>query len=335
MIPAGTRKSAAHVFAAHVFAACLRPALRCLSAAALLAIVSTAPALAQANSDPTPPGTLNPVPLPPLADPNSPTVPAKELFARKTEPLAGPARSIGGYADGCLAGGVALPITGPNWQVMRLSRNRNWGNPVLINFIERFAAHAKAEWNGLLVGDMSQPRGGPMITGHASHQIGLDSDIWFTPMPDHVLSREEREMNGATNIVAPDGLGIDKKVWTHNYMELIRTASQDPATTRIFVNAAIKKQMCEEAGSDRAWLIKVRPWWGHAEHFHVRLACPADSPECKPQPPPEGDGCGHELDFWFKESTLHPKPPVTPAKPKPPITLAALPPACKQVVQAP
>jgi penicillin-insensitive murein DD-endopeptidase len=328
---ARTRKSAPHLFAA-----CLRPTLHCLSAAALLAMVSAGPALAQANSDPTPPGTLNPVPLPPLADPDSPTVPAKELFARKTEPLPGPARSIGGYADGCLAGGVALPITGADWQVMRLSRNRNWGNPALISFIERFAAHAKEEWNGLLVGDMSQPRGGPMISGHASHQIGLDADIWFTPMPDHVLSREEREMNGATNIVAPDGLGVDKKVWTHNYMELVRTASQDPATTRIFVNAAIKKQMCGEAGSDRAWLSKVRPWWGHAEHFHVRLACPADSLECKPQPPPEpGDGCGHELDFWFKESTLHPKPPATPAKPKAPVTLAALPPACKQVVRAP
>ena len=258
------------------------------------------------------------------------------MFARKTEPLAGPARSIGGYADGCLSGGVALPITGPNWQVMRLSRNRNWGNPALITFLERFAAHAKQEWNGLLVGDMSQPRGGPMISGHASHQIGLDADIWFTPMPDHVLTREEREMNGAVNMVQTDGRDVDHKVWTPERTALIRTAAMDPATTRIFVNAAIKKEMCSEAGSDRAWLSKVRPWWGHAEHFHVRIACPADSAECKPQPPPDpGDSCGHELDFWFKESTLHPAPQPTPAKPRPAMTLAGLPPACKQVVNAP
>jgi penicillin-insensitive murein endopeptidase len=308
-----------------------------VAAAAMAAVLSGAPArAADANSDPTPPGTLNPVPLPPLADPNSPTVPAKELFARKTTPLAGPAQSIGGYADGCLSGGVALPISGPNWQVMRLSRNRNWGNPALITFLERFAAHAKKEWNGLLIGDMSQPRGGPMISGHASHQIGLDADIWFTPMPDHVLTREEREMDGAVNMVQPNGLGVDTKVWTHERMELIRTAAMDPATTRIFVNAAIKKEMCSEAGSDRAWLSKVRPWWGHAEHFHVRTACPADSAECKPQPPPDpGDGCGHELDFWFKESTLHPTPPPVPTKPKPQMTLAGLPQACKQVVGAP
>jgi penicillin-insensitive murein endopeptidase len=287
--------------------------------------------------DPTPPGTLDARPLPPLANPASPSTPAKQLFARKTTPLAGPPRSIGGYADGCLAGGVALPITGPSWQVMRLSRNRNWGNPGLIKFLERFAGNAKqVGWNGLLVGDMSQPRGGPMITGHSSHQVGLDADIWFTPMPDHVMSREEREFDGAVDMVAPDHRDVDPKVWSHTRTEMIRAAAEDPAVTRIFVNAAIKKAMCREAGADRDWLSKVRPWWGHAEHFHVRISCPADSPQCKPQPPvPAGDGCGHEMDFWFQDSVLHPPPPAEPPKPKPGITLAHLPPACKDVVMAP
>ena len=245
---------------------------------------------------------------------------------------------IGSYADGCLAGAVALPITGPAWQVMRLSRDRNWGTPRLIQFIERFGANAKkVGWNGLLIGDMSQPRGGPMITGHASHQIGLDADIWFTPMPDHVLSREEREMDGAVDMVAPDRLGVDPKVWTHDAHRPDQAPRRKiPTITRIFVNAAIKKAMCSEAGADRGWLAKVRPWWGHAEHFHVRLACPPDDRECKDQPPvPEGDGCGHALDCWFKESTLHPAPPKVPAKPRPALTLAGLPTACKQIVMAP
>jgi penicillin-insensitive murein DD-endopeptidase len=306
----------------------------------ILLFVGIGPALAQTAAtalDPTPPGTLNPAPLPPLANPDAPMTPAKELFARDTTPLAGPARSIGFYASGCLAGGVALPITGPDWQVMRLSRNRNWGNPNLIAFLERLGANAKkAGWNGLLVGDMSQPRGGPMISGHASHQVGLDADIWFTPMPEHVLTREEREFDGAVSLVAPDGLNVDPKVWMPADMAVVRAAAEDPVVTRIFVNAAIKKQMCSEARADRAWLAKVRPWWGHAEHFHVRIACPADSPECKPQPPvAAGDGCGHELDFWFKESTLHPAPPKVPPKPRTPVTLASLPPACRQVVKAP
>jgi penicillin-insensitive murein endopeptidase len=321
--------------------------MRAIALVMLLSIVAGA-AFAQNSSvpapkpdtdtlDPTPPGTLNPVTLPPLLNPDSPTIPAKELFGRKPTPFPGPPRPIGSYADGCLAGGVPLPITGPAWQVMRLSRNRNWGTPSLIGFLERFGKAAqKIGWNGLLVGDMSQPRGGPMITGHASHQIGLDSDIWFTPMPDHVLTREEREFDGAVDMVAADRLDVDPRVWTHTRTDLIRTASEDPAVTRIFVNAAIKKAMCREAGADRGWLAKVRPWWGHAEHFHVRIACPTDSPECKPQPPPEpGDGCGHELDFWFKESTLHPALPLIPPKPKPALTLAGLPAACKQIVRAP
>jgi penicillin-insensitive murein endopeptidase len=300
----------------------------------ILMLAAAGPAVAQKHLiDPTPPGSLNPEPLPPLRNPDAPSTPAKELFARKSTPFPGPSRSIGGYFDGCLAGAVPLPITGPAWQVMRLSRNRNWGNPQLIRFIERFAESAKkVGWNGLLVGDMSQPRGGPMRSEHRSHQTGLDVDIWFTPMPDHVQSREEREFGSATDVVAPNQLDVDPDLWTHTHAELIRAAAQQPGVIRILVNAAIKKALCREAGADRAWLFKVRPWYGHAEHFHVQIACPAGSPDCKPQPPTStSDGCDHELDFWFKESTLHPPP----SKPKPPLTLAGLPPACRQIVKAP
>jgi len=300
-------------------------------------LISGSTALAEdANSpDPTPPGTLEATPLPPLANPNDPSLPARELFGRK--PFAGPAHAIGGYADGCLEGGIELPITGPAWQVMRLSRNRNWGHPKLVAFLESFASRAKSVWSGLLVGDMAQPRGGPMLTGHSSHQIGLDVDIWFKPMPDHVLSREEREFDSAVNMVAPDRLGVDTAVWTPARTALLHVAAEDPAVSRIFVNAAIKKQMCKEAGLDHAWLAKVRPWFGHAEHFHVRLNCPPDSPECKPQPPVEpGDGCGHELDYWFSGILLHHEPPPEePGKPKPGLTLAKLPHSCRRVVMAP
>jgi penicillin-insensitive murein DD-endopeptidase len=314
----------------------MRPSAR-LIAVLILAAAGSAIAQEKHLIDPTPPGSLNPEPLPPLQNPDAPSTPAEELFARRPTPFPGPPRSIGGYSDGCLAGATPLPNNGPSWQVMRLSLNRNWGNPHLVRFIERFAKNAKkVGWNGLLVGDMSQPRGGPMLSGHTSHQVGLDVDIWFTPMPDHLQSREEREFSSATDVVAPDLLDVDPEVWTHTHTELIRTAAQDPAVTRIFVNAAIKKALCREAGADRNWLSKVRPWYGHAEHFHVRIACPADSSECKPQPPPDpSDGCGHELDFWFKESTLHPPPPLIPSKPKPSLTLAGLPLACREIVKAP
>ena len=136
-------------------------------------------------------------------------------------------------------------------------------------------------------------------------------------------------------MVAPDRKDIDPSVW-HRQGAVIRAAAQDPEVERIFANAAIKKALCREAGSDRAWLHKVRPYWGHDYHFHVRLACPSDSPECKIQAPipSAGDGC-NELDWWFRDSVLHPKPSPTPAKPRTPMTLAALPPACRDVVMAP
>ena len=78
---------------------------------------------------------------------------------------------------------------------MRLSRNRNWGHPMLVELVKKLAIEAKAYdgWPGLLVGDLSQPRGGPMLTGHRSHQMGLDADIWFLAMPNRVLTAQERE----------------------------------------------------------------------------------------------------------------------------------------------
>ena len=106
----------------------------------------------------------------------------------------------------------------------------------------------------------------------------------------------------------------------------------------MLVNAAIKKELCRvEDKKHDGWMAKVRPWYGHDDHIHVRLKCPADSPNCRAQPPvPVGDGCSaKELDFWFKDSILHPKPGPPPKVPPKPITLADLPPACKNVLDAP
>jgi penicillin-insensitive murein endopeptidase len=310
--------------------------LKTLARAFIILTLVAVPAAAQDK------GTLDPQPLPPLASPDDPKTPAKQLFGRRTRPTRDEPRVIGFYAKGCLAGAAELPIDGPTWQVMRLSRNRNWGHPELIKFLERLSAKAaKAGWPGLLVGDMSQPRGGPMITGHASHQVGLDADIWLTPMPKRTLTREEREEMSATMAVAESRLDVDPKVWTPAHTAVIRTAAEDPEVQRIFANAAIKKALCREAGSDREWLHKIRPYWGHDYHFHVRILCPAGSPDCKPQDPvPPGDGCGHELDWWFRDSVIHPKPepppdPNKPVTPRPGITMKDLPPACRAVLAAP
>ncbi len=299
-----------------------------------VALSASLPAVAVAQDK----GTIDPKPLPALANPNDPKLAAKELFGRKALPAQLPAQSIGYYAKGCLAGGEALPVNGDSWQVMRLSRNRNWGNPELVKLVERLAGKVRRAigWPGLLVGDMSQPRGGPMFTGHASHQIGLDADIWLTPMPERMLSRNEREEMSATSMVAASRLDIDPTVWTPKHLGVIKAAAEEPQVERIFVNAAIKKALCREAKGDRGWLAKIRPMYGHDYHFHIRMKCPAGSTSCTPQePPPEAEGCGHELDYWFTDAVLHPKPPETPPKPKPQLTLAELPSACRHVLQSP
>lgn len=274
-------------------------------------------------------------PAPASAEPALPPDAAKVLFGAVQAPAPLAARSIGSYAKGCLAGAQALPVDGPAWQVMRLSRNRNWGHPALIAFLERFAAAAKAEgWPGLLVGDMAQPRGGPMRTGHASHQIGLDADIWLLPAPAHTLSAAEREQISAVSMLKPGTREIDPRLWTPARAALIRRAALDPAVARIFVNPAIKQALCQGAGAeDRAWLRTVRPWYGHDYHFHIRLACPKDADGCADQePPPAGDGCGADLAWWLGPEPYKPEPP---GPPKPPMKLKDLPAACAAVLTAP
>ncbi|MGC2413086.1 MAG: penicillin-insensitive murein endopeptidase [Stellaceae bacterium] len=257
---------------------------------------------------------------------------AKRVFGQAASPAAGPARAIGTYAKGCLAGATALPADGANWQVMRPSRDRAWGHPALIGFLERLSvtAAAEAQWPGLLVGDIGQPRGGPMLTGHESHQIGLDADIWLTPMPDRRLSATERDEMGAANLVAASGDDIDPNLWRPQHRKLLEAAARGATLARIFVNPAIKRALCREARADRDWLRLIRPWWGHQRHFHLRLRCPPGEPECRDQPaPPPGDGCGAELDWWFTAEARHPKP----APPERVLRVADLPAACAALVE--
>jgi penicillin-insensitive murein endopeptidase len=269
-------------------------------------------------------------------------MPAKTLFGGQKSPADMPSQAIGFYAKGCLAGAEQLPMTGPAWQVMRPSRNRNWAHPAMVSLVERLAADAKKYdgWNGLLVGDMAQPRGGPMVSGHASHQVGLDADIWFTPMPNRVLTTKERETMSAT-VMVKDHRHVDTTVWTEAQMRLLKRAASYPEVVRIFVHPPIKAELCKWATGDRSWLAKIRPYFGHVYHFHVRIACPPGSPTCKNQAAPhpkDGTGCGEELAFWMGDKPWaqpKPGPKPKPVKPPPPLTLAGLPTQCRAVVTAP
>ena len=208
-------------------------------------VMAERPAIAQK------PANAMPSPLPPVKPAatelvREKTIPAKILFGEKKLPSVGKSMAIGYYPRGCLQGGVELPINGPNWQVMRLSRNRNWGHPSLVQFLEKFAPRAaKATgWKGVLVGDMAQPRGGPAVSDHQSHQTGLDVDIWFMPMPDRILSNDEREKTSAINLVSADWKHLNPQTWTSQHIAFIKTAAEQPEVERVLVNAAIKKELC-------------------------------------------------------------------------------------------
>ncbi len=271
-------------------------------------------------------------------------IPAKILFGRVKTPTRGEAQPIGFYARGCLAGAVALPLTGPAWQVMRPSRNRYWGTPRLISLIERLATQARANdgWNGLLVGDISQPRGGPMTSGHASHQVGLDVDIWLTQMPDHTLTTHERETMSAQSVIKTR-FELNPKLWSEADARLIKRAASYSEVERIFVHPPIKKFMCEWAHGKGAWLAKVRPYYGHYDHIHIRISCTPGARNCKSQVkshPSDGTGCGSELAYWLSDKPWKLAKPVKPVKPlpkpkpRPPVTMAQMPPECRAVLEA-
>ncbi|MGO9486289.1 MAG: penicillin-insensitive murein endopeptidase, partial [Rhodomicrobium sp.] len=272
----------------------------------------------------------NGAPSPAPASPQKPAASikkanARELFGAAKAPANLATRSIGFYARGCLAGGKPLPVNGPAWQVMRLSRNRNWGHPSLIRYIERFALDAKEKdgWPGLLVGDLSMPRGGPMPYGHASHQIGLDVDIWYKPAPDHELTDAERETMKMESFLLDAG-HVNPEVWKPEYEKLLRRAVSYPEVARIFVNPAIKKWLCDNVKGSRGFLTKITPIMGHDDHFHVRLVCPGNNPGCEGQVFKADEGCGKGLDKWI-EALTKPKPkPGAPVPAAAPTKLAAL-----------
>ena len=244
-------------------------------------------------------------------------------------PAPGPVRVIGSNAAGCIAGAVELPLDGPGFQAIRIGRSTFWGHPRTIATLELLAREAHAAGlPDLYMNDVAAPRGGP-IPSHAGHQIGLEADIWLDVTPKPVLSPGQRESLEPPSVVLPDGRGVDPAVWRPEHATLLRLAAGLPNVERIFVNPAIKRELCETTTGDRTWLRLIRPWYGHASHFHIRFRCPADQPECvEPAPVPPGDGCDATLQWWFDQLD-HPAPPSAPHAPAP------LPAACRAIMAMP
>ncbi len=272
-------------------------------------------------------------PLPAAADPL-----AKDAFGAQRLPAAVKPAVHGFYSKGCFAGGMAIATDGPNWQAMRLSRNRRWGHPDMITLLERLSREAaKDGWPGLLIGDVSQPRGGPMLTGHASHQLGLDADIWFVPMPaGKRLSAAERETMEFVSMLKTNSLYVDDRRWTPAHAAVLKRAASYGNVERILVHPGIKKKLCDTVKGDRSWLRKVRPFWGHDSHFHVRIGCPAGSPGCKGQEAaPKSEGCDASLAWWFTDEPWRKATGPAAPRARDVMRLSVLPAACKAVLAAP
>lgn len=216
---------------------------------------------------------------------------AANPWAQITDPSAEPPAAIGGYEGGCLAGGVRLPRMGSGYRAAERSRHRQYGHPTLTAFVKAMGFRVRERRLGaLLIGDLSQPRGGPMPSSHRSHQIGLDVDIAY-----------------------PTSLQGTRRAL------VLKAAAEFPEVDRVFVNARIKRTLCADY-KGTAWLHKVRPWWGHTDHFHVRLACPKGDARCRRQDPvPPGDGCDATLAWWFTEEAKHPE--RLPQAPSPPLPI--------------
>jgi penicillin-insensitive murein DD-endopeptidase len=264
-------------------------------------------------------------------------IPAKLLFGGKPLPADTKPQAIGFYTRGCIGGAVAIPVDGPDWQVMRLSRNRRWGHPALISILEDLSRKAKADgWNGLMIGDISQPRGGPMLTGHSSHQVGLDADLWFMPMPDERLTYKQREELSATSVLQEGSVYVDDSRWTSSHTSLLRRAANNDRVQRVLVHPGVKKKLCDTVTGDRAWLAKIRPSYGHHYHFHIRLHCPKGSPDCQPQGAvPRSTGCDGSLQWWFDVALQPKKPePEKELETRRETALSDLPGACAAILQA-
>ncbi len=235
-------------------------------------------------------------------------------------PAPGPARVVGGPGAGCIAGAVRLPDIAPGLQTVRASRSAFWGHPDVIAALLLLGERAKAAGlPDLYMNDISRPRGGPMA-GHASHQVGLDADVYLDiTTPRRALSAAERDAIDLPGLVRADQRGVEPARWKPGHVTLLRLAAELPGVDRVLVNAAIKQQLCREVpAGQRDWLRRIRPFYAHAAHMHIHFRCPAGQAACGELPPiPPGDGCDASPQWWFDRLDAPPAPPPAVRKPAP------------------
>ncbi|NIQ15782.1 MAG: penicillin-insensitive murein endopeptidase [Candidatus Dadabacteria bacterium] len=214
--------------------------------------------------------------------------------------------SIGDYHAGCVKKSIELPNGGSGYQIIRPSRKRYYGNQITIDYIRKLSRKFNKKYkSNILIADISKKGGGPIPYEHSSHQTGLDADILLFHKENYIelYTREEREELEPNSVLDETKKKIDFSKWEELNGELLKTAANYSEVNRIFINPAIKKHLCNRYENE-SWLKKLRPWWGHDGHFHVRLKCPDNNHKCVDQKNPGHIECGEELDFWLSDEAF-------------------------------
>ena len=226
-------------------------------------------------------------------------------------------RAIGQYDRGCIAGAAKLSANGPGWQVMRLSRNRFWGHPVLVGYLGRLAADC---------GSLTAARhagGGhgaayrwPAARGTCQPSVRARHRSLVYAHAQSYAVHGRAGANLGSSVVNAKTLTVDKAVWTGAQVKLLHRAASYPEVARIFVHPAVKKALCESAGTERAWLQKIRPWYRHNDHFHIRLNCPAAALLRGSGPPFRGRWLRQRTGRLVQKLRVKPKRPQSRSRPQ-------------------
>ena len=227
-------------------------------------------------------------------------LPQRVTVAHRKNPTLGLSQAIGGYSLGCLKGGKTFSGKENGVVLSQTRRGRFWAHSQMIDLLTELGEFTFQTYKkNILIGDLSLSRGGPTFGGHNSHQNGLDVDIWFKVL-EGKPSFEWLQTEEMKSVLTRKGFTED---FGKVQVSLLNFLSQDQRVSRIFVNAKIKKYLCEEQKDifDSEGLRKIRPWYGHDDHLHLRLKCPNKDKACQNQKePPEGDGCD-QLSWWFSD----------------------------------
>jgi murein endopeptidase len=193
--------------------------------------------------------------------------------------------SVGLPHDGRIVGAMPLP-DGPGRHITA-QRWKSWATRhTILELNEVFAAWAKQDQAAppILVSNLSARKGG-QLDPHKTHQSGRDVDLGYIRKgagPDSGWQHMTRDTLDAKRTWKLLRLIVERADVEVIYMDRrLQRALLDHALAHGTVRKSRLAYWLEVAQGERrdGPLIKHVP--GHADHFHVRFACPSSEPRCE------------------------------------------------------